>query len=206
MYEENSFTGRLNALYFDSRLSMDDFAKRCNVSRSAMQNYLSGDRTPDSKRLIDFCQAFNVSADWLLGLDDVREKSADLKSAVKYSGLSEETIKKIASYPDKLKEAFSKLISSNDFWYLLKDLDMYLTVLYGIEGDEDAYEEYPELERKVSIDEDKFLKIPFEQSLQLLAGAVGKDMNRICDEIEYQRYKEQEQLYHDMQKNDTKNK
>ncbi len=46
-------------------------------------------RVPDSSMLMWICQKCGVSADWLLGLSDVKAPEADVKSACKATGLHE---------------------------------------------------------------------------------------------------------------------
>lgn len=43
-------------------------AKAINVSPSALNNYLSGRRSPDPDTLARICRVLAISADWLLGL------------------------------------------------------------------------------------------------------------------------------------------
>ena len=76
MYDSDSFTGRLNQLFFESRVTMQKFAEKCGVSRAAMQNYLNGGRAkPDAKIVSKICKACSVTSDWLLGLSEVKLRS-----------------------------------------------------------------------------------------------------------------------------------
>ncbi len=132
MYDENSFAGRLNKLYQESGLTREEFAKRCGgISVSAMTNYLNGSRTPDAVKLPAICQEFSVSADWLLGLSDVRKPSAELKGVVDFTGLSEEVIKRITNKDDlgEFINEINHLIEIPDFLGFIKEYRQYLTML-----------------------------------------------------------------------------
>lgn len=129
MYEKDSITGRLNQLYQESKLTREEFAKRCEISTSALTNYLKGSRTPDAIKLPHICEEFNVSADWLLGLSDVRKPSAELKGVVEFTGLSESAINKIvmmAKADEQIKKVLSRAIESSRFDEFIYRLYIYM--------------------------------------------------------------------------------
>ena len=65
------------------------FAKVLGLTRQSVGFYLNGDRVPDSKTLRQICERCKVSADWLLGLSDVRTLEQDFQTACKTFSLSE---------------------------------------------------------------------------------------------------------------------
>jgi len=70
-----------------------DFAKKLGLSRATVGFYLNGDRIPDSETLIQICQRCNVSADYLLGLTDVKHLGdPDKRVICDATGLSEEVV------------------------------------------------------------------------------------------------------------------
>ena len=65
------------------------------VSKTAVNYWMNGDRYPSAEGIILICQAFNVSADWLLGLQEEKVMSKNLKvlHIHKVIGLAEDSIK-----------------------------------------------------------------------------------------------------------------
>ena len=137
MYQNNSLTGRLNQLLEESGLSQDKFAKKCTLSLAALKNYITSEdpRIPNTESLLKICNACNVSADWLLGLSDVRTVSADMRSICEFSGLTEEAIKKIRcpelNHP--YAKTLSHMIESDNFVNLITTYKMFLETLNQLE-------------------------------------------------------------------------
>ncbi len=120
-----SFAERLSILK-DSmegmrKSTIQEFAQIVGVTRPTMSYYLSGQREPDASTVRQICQKCNVSADWLLGLSDVRTLDANARAAADYTGLSAEAVEELhghtypASYPPEHKEILSKLILRGNF-------------------------------------------------------------------------------------------
>ena len=111
MYKKNVTTQRLEALLVDSGLSQEKFADRCGLSLAALKNYISSEkpRLPNTESLLKICKAFSVSADWLLGLSDVRQPSADLRGVCEYTGLSEESVKMLVIMKNSCRQPLAAL-------------------------------------------------------------------------------------------------
>lgn len=141
-YEEP--TRRLKKVLMESGLTIEDFSKLCKVSRSAMKNYLDG-RLPQSDQLISICRACDVSADWLLGLSDVSNPSAELKGVCEYTGLTETAVTKITNhrFSNHWDKILSHMIVSDGFETLMTD---YGTFLDSAERLSTANLEEPEFE------------------------------------------------------------
>lgn len=86
------FQGRFNELRQGYK-SQKEFAEFLGISRPTVGFYENGDRFPDALALKNIAKKCNVSADWLLGLTDVKTTDADLKAVCEYTGLSEMAIK-----------------------------------------------------------------------------------------------------------------
>ena len=126
MYAGKELTTRLGMLYAESRMSVDSFAEAAGVSRSAMQNYLNGDRELKSSTITKICKAFSVSSDWLLGLSGTRSIDTNLQATVKFLGITEKAVNKIIGIDETgdLREALSHLIEQEGFddfilWYAI---------------------------------------------------------------------------------------
>lgn len=62
------------------------------ISSATVGYYANGDRLPNAEDLKNICQKCSVSADWLLGLSDVRSPDIDTQAICKKTGLSEEAV------------------------------------------------------------------------------------------------------------------
>lgn len=68
------FASRLEQLMIDLDLPNREFVKPLYLDERVISYWLHGDREPKISALTDICNAYNVSADWLLGLSDRKEK------------------------------------------------------------------------------------------------------------------------------------
>ncbi|MBR2783033.1 MAG: helix-turn-helix transcriptional regulator [Firmicutes bacterium] len=68
-----TFGKRLKSLRKSAGLNQGDLAEKLNVSRSSISSYENIDRMPDIEILRDAAAFFDVSADWLIGLSEVRQ-------------------------------------------------------------------------------------------------------------------------------------
>lgn len=69
-YKENKFPSRLKEVRNENKLSQRQLAKLLNFSQAMIALWESGERDPNTRDLIRLCQVLNVSADYLLGLED----------------------------------------------------------------------------------------------------------------------------------------
>lgn len=67
---KREFAQRLKDLRLDARLSLDDLAAKTGISRSALCNYENGVNDITSDYLVILAKFFNVSTDYLVGLED----------------------------------------------------------------------------------------------------------------------------------------
>lgn len=74
-----------------------EFADFLGISRQTVGFYCNGDRVPDALTLIKISQKCGVSADWLLGLSDYKNKETESTSA-KELGLSEKSVNFLARH------------------------------------------------------------------------------------------------------------
>lgn len=70
-------------------MTIEEFAKKIGLSRATTGFYISGSRLPDALRLRQIAEKCNVSADWLLGLSNVRATDPDIRAFSEITGLSE---------------------------------------------------------------------------------------------------------------------
>lgn len=85
------FPSRLRELRKEKGVSQDQLSKELGVSKSTIGLYETGDTLPDAKTLRDLAVYFDVSADWLLGLTDIKDPDVDISSALQRLGLTDDT-------------------------------------------------------------------------------------------------------------------
>lgn len=56
---------RLKIIRLKLKLTQDDFAKKINVTRSAISNYEKGTRNIMNRVIADICREFNVNEEWI---------------------------------------------------------------------------------------------------------------------------------------------
>ena len=59
----------IKSLIARNNLTIRKFAAKCGVSRFSVDAWLNRGQIPNGYSLYSICAAFDVSADWLLGLD-----------------------------------------------------------------------------------------------------------------------------------------
>lgn len=64
------FSARLRELRLEHKLTQREFAAKLGLSASCYAGYEQGYREPDLDTLRNICLFLNVSADYLLGLED----------------------------------------------------------------------------------------------------------------------------------------
>ena len=64
------FGDKLRALRMEKKLTQNDLAARLGIVGASVSSYEKSKQYPSVKVLIQLCQIFDVSADYLLGLSD----------------------------------------------------------------------------------------------------------------------------------------
>ena len=67
---ENIFKIRLKEVRLQNNLSQKQLAEKLEISVTCYAGYEQGYRQPDLKMFAKICRLFDVSADYLLGLED----------------------------------------------------------------------------------------------------------------------------------------
>lgn len=73
-------------------MTLEQFAKKLGMSRATVGFYAAGQRIPDALGLKKIAEKCNVSADWLLGLSDIKSCNMDIRAICRKTGLSEKAI------------------------------------------------------------------------------------------------------------------
>lgn len=68
---KNRFPHRLKELLKMENIMQKDFASKVGVSPSCVTFWLKGERQPTAENIYTIAKTFDVSADYLLGLDEI---------------------------------------------------------------------------------------------------------------------------------------
>lgn len=102
-FDNAAFGVKIIELRKESGLSQAKLAEMAGVTQQTLSRYEKGERQASLDFVITVADIFRVSADYLLGLSDVKSTEQDIKTACKVLGLSQkavENIKKIAGMYD----------------------------------------------------------------------------------------------------------
>lgn len=68
------FSAKLKDLRLKNNVPQNVIAKEIGISETQYQNYEYGKHEPKLKYLIKICEFYNISADYLLGLSETKER------------------------------------------------------------------------------------------------------------------------------------
>lgn len=69
-FDAEKFSYRLTVLLDENNITQTELAKKIGTTNVTICRYISGERTPRIDVLIKICSVFNVSLDFLLGIED----------------------------------------------------------------------------------------------------------------------------------------
>lgn len=64
---------RIRSLLNELGISQTEFCEKTGLTKSALSNYLNGDRTPRQDQIDKISRAYNISPTWLMGYDVPKE-------------------------------------------------------------------------------------------------------------------------------------
>ena len=79
--KKNSLAMKLKILRTEYDLTQAEVAKRLGISQQTYSKYESKDAVIDSEIITKICALYGVSADYLLGIDGMREEMAPRKTS-----------------------------------------------------------------------------------------------------------------------------
>lgn len=135
------FKERFHALREECGMSQDAFSKYLGISRPTVGFYENADqengRIPDADTLRLICKKCNVSADYLLGLSDVKNPETTVQAICAATGLSEtavwymQTLRVQRDLPPKSGRlgVLSDLLEQTQFDYLLALWEQYVNLM-----------------------------------------------------------------------------
>lgn len=109
------FSERLCQLIEEKGITQNQLAETIGKTRQTINGYTLGNTAPDSDTLIELSNYFNVSADYLLGLSNVKTLDVQIKSISGFTGLSDMAVLQLHAYKydvekvDNLPKDYSNL-------------------------------------------------------------------------------------------------
>ena len=111
---------KIRKLREETSTPQQKIADLLGVTRQSLSLYEKGERTINVEALGKLAEFFNVSADYLLGLSDVKSTEQDMKTACAVTGLSEKAINNIKStyylFPRLEREGTKHALSTNPIY------------------------------------------------------------------------------------------
>ena len=122
---------RIRELLDIHEISQTEFCKKTGLTKSAVSNYLHGERLPRQDQLSKICDAFDVNPAWLMGYDVPMERlRADhikpmYGAHIKFTDDGKSTVDWYVDFyntlciayhdaPDSIKQAVNKLLDLED--------------------------------------------------------------------------------------------
>ena len=90
-----SLGARLKALRFEKHMTQNEISQRVGVSKAMISSYELEQRSPSYEVLIKLAALFNVSTDYLLGVE---------KTAMNHNGLSDREIRAVMNIIEVLRD------------------------------------------------------------------------------------------------------
>ena len=117
------FTRRFREL--QGERSNTEFADFLGISRQTVGFYCNGDRIPDAVVLRQIAEKCGVSADWLLGLSEIKSMDTTIQQICNFTGLNESAVSSIKRVGSVDRRMLNNVLSSSEFDYLISNLTSY---------------------------------------------------------------------------------
>ena len=89
---------RINAALIKENKKQKELAQELGVTDNTISYFVTGTRTPNIEQIIKIASYLNTTADYLLGITDVKVPNLDTRSISEKTGLSEEAIQKLKDH------------------------------------------------------------------------------------------------------------
>lgn len=103
-----AFATRLNDLIDQQVLRQSDLSKMTGIATGTISGYRNGDKEPTITNLRKLAQALDVSADYLIGLSNVRSPNIDTQAICQKIGCSEDVVNNLTNLYIECKKADKK--------------------------------------------------------------------------------------------------
>ena len=137
----STFDVRLRNLMSDTKTTQPQLAEAIGVSRQAVGQWKDGNTVPDILDLHKISAYFGVSCDYLVGRTNAKSINPEIQIIMDYTGLSEEAIQTLnynikhdIFHKDEISAILSTLLSTGQFYVLLRYISDYLRQQRGFEA------------------------------------------------------------------------
>ncbi|WP_455125160.1 helix-turn-helix domain-containing protein [Ruminococcus sp.] len=122
---------RIVSLREEKGETQQELANAIGITRQSLSRYEIAARTVNAEVLGALARHFGVSADYLLGLSDVRSTEQDMRTACEVTQLSEKAVKmlkdnagyKEAFYQEKLLPILNAMLETKDFYRIIDSMN-----------------------------------------------------------------------------------
>ena len=126
MQSNKNFGEKIKQLRKASNMTQDELGEKMYCNRYRIMDLERGKSGPTIDDIVKLCNIFDVSADYLLGLSDVKSTKSTVKSVCKYTGLSEKAVLRLNySNTSTGHTALSSLIADFDSFMLTDYMNDY---------------------------------------------------------------------------------
>lgn len=161
---ENTLPTRLKAVRAAAGLSQREMADRVGISNKVLSFYEQGRNTPDAVFIKRFAEVNQCSADYLLGLSNVKTQQADVQTICYQTGLSEKAVQQIKACC--ARRYLNRLLEDDNLYALANALDSLYTAIRHL----------PAFDVDRFLETEKDVKEQFGQEVDLLSPADKIDM------------------------------
>lgn len=185
------FRDRFDLLRQERNFSNTEFSKFLDMSRQTVGFYLNGNRVPDALTLIKIAEKCNVSADWLLGLTDIRNPDTNISFALQCLGLSDSSAKTLLSIkkdseskdvPEEAKvlpSTLDKFLTNSNVIILLLNIQRYIDIYKKVV----SYNEFGFRDEDVKCLEFEGITLYDFDILRIKFESISDELRQIIDEI-----------------------
>lgn len=118
---------RINSLLAEQNKTQKELADTLGVKPNVISYFCSGARTPNTDQIVKIADYFNVSADYLLGIQEAKTRDKDVVFICEYTGLSDSVVKKLnwdlcVPHKAKLIKTLNWLMESGYIYDLVSEL------------------------------------------------------------------------------------
>lgn len=188
MNNKKIFADRLVNLRESRGVTQQTLADELKITRQSLSLYEKAERTMNIDLLVKIAQYFNVSADYLLGLNDNATTDIELKAVCDYTGLSEEAIQKLSS---EKSEGFGERMDILS-WLISQEYALELcNLLYEIDSASEFYEsDLKTYQEKFNIFEEQIKTNNYTTVIQFdELDNLNHDLEETFDKIDVARYR-----------------
>lgn len=112
-----AFQDQLSDLVANSNKDLRTIASECGVKASSISNYQNDGAECGINNLVKLADYFGVSTDWLLGRAKEKAVNVDVQAAVRYTGLSEETINALRDANQLISQMNNTICTGSDLYH-----------------------------------------------------------------------------------------